>query len=651
MLPPKQSEDSWSNSTTVTEPMPRRAAAPRMARDMLEHCDRPAPGHITVQRALYSRDRFCLVLPSIPAWLEPDPGDWASSSDPAAGAVAIAPLVGLCYFDSDERDPVGMPEIGSVLTGKYRLVRLIGEGGMGAVYEAEHVKIGKRVAIKIPHDGIAESASNLERFEREPRAAAATGHRGIVDVHDIGATDEGCPFVVMELLEGESLGARLGREKQIDVPLAIYVVAQVLSALDAAHSKKIIHRDLKPDNVFLVDTGHELPDVKILDFGTCKVLGESQVGEKLTKSGVILGTPLYMAPEQVMEEVEIDHRVDIYAVGALLYKSLTGTTPFVADNLFALVHKVLNNDIEPPSALRADVSASLEEVVLRALARERDDRFGSAASMLQALMPMLDETSKGRVWIPKMLRTLGDSGRASSKPDTDRAPTSSDVASHSAPPSIAAPEGAEDTDSSPTGKRSSNSMTTGLLVAIVVGVAAALGISIYGTDRGDPGTGARVARNDTGPTEVREGRDIGPLRTEGDIRPAPAQKLVTLTIEEVPEGGVILLDRARIHERVMKLQPDAAGRDFVVRVGDEEVLHELIVLDEDLTINVSERIAALTPPDRGGDKRPIRRPGKNGAASKIPHKAPETDSTELPTPPEKRSAGPLDFVRDPDSVQ
>jgi eukaryotic-like serine/threonine-protein kinase len=309
-----------------------------------------------------------------------------------------------------------MPELGDILDEKYRLIGLVGAGGMGRVFEAEHLEIGKKVAIKFPRTDLGGDPKALARFRQEPRVAAATGHPGIVDIYDAGTDRDGLPYVVMEYLQGESLGALLAREKRLEIPVATSIIAQVLAAIDAAHSRTIVHRDLKPDNVFLVDTGHHVQSVKILDFGTSKVLGAlTGCKEKLTESGAVLGTPFYMAPELVLDEPDLDHRLDIYAIGVMFYETLTGRLPFEATNVLSLAHKIVNEEVERPRVLRPDLPEGLEEIVLRALARDRRQRFRSAASMLQALLPYIDERALGQLALPASLRGLG--GRPSEPAD------------------------------------------------------------------------------------------------------------------------------------------------------------------------------------------------------------------------------------------
>ncbi len=276
---------------------------------------------------------------------------------------------------------------GAELEGRYRILRSLGEGGMGAVYEAEHTALGRRVAIKVLHAHVARVPDAVRRFEREARAAAEIGHPNIVEVFDVG-THLGEPFLVMELLRGETLADRLSRPELIDARAACRIVGYVLSALASAHAKGIIHRDLKPENVFLVP-GDPTDGVKLLDFGISKFRRAGATLLQTTQEGIPLGTPGYMAPEQWMGRRDIDHRADIFAVGVMLYELLTGGLPYEGANQGELFLEIVRGTSRPttPSELEETVPPALDAVVLRALDRDRDRRFGSAREFLEALRP------------------------------------------------------------------------------------------------------------------------------------------------------------------------------------------------------------------------------------------------------------------------
>jgi serine/threonine protein kinase len=272
---------------------------------------------------------------------------------------------------------------GQLLAGKYRVGDRLGSGGMGEVYEAVQEGLGRRVAVKVMSGPMASDPQLLERFQREARAVAALGHPHIVQVTDFQDNPGEPPFLVMERLIGESLGDLLEREPMVTPPRACRIAEQTLSALSAAHDAGLVHRDVKPDNIFLcqADTGSDI--VKLLDFGVAKAMEETQHG-KLTSTGAIVGTLVYMAPEQARGEA-IDTRADVYALGACLYHMLAGQPPFVAPNAARLLSMVCNQAPTPLGALRPDLDPGLVAIVTRATAHHAQDRFPSARAMMAAI--------------------------------------------------------------------------------------------------------------------------------------------------------------------------------------------------------------------------------------------------------------------------
>ena len=288
---------------------------------------------------------------------------------------------------------VGPPRL---LAGKYQLGKLIGEGGMGAVYAAEHTGLGAQVAIKLLGETFLTEPDSLARFRREARAMGAVKHDNVVTVMDTGTDEDGVPFIVMELLEGETLGGMLRRERNISPSRACGIISQILAGLTAAHKQGIIHRDLKPGNVFMADQIDGTLRAKILDFGISKLLGSGAV-LNVTAAGVAVGTPSYMAPEQIRGEPDLDARVDVYAVGITLYRMLTGKLPFRAKTSDQLSAKILVGEMVPPRELRPQLAPKLEAVVLKAMHWDRDERFADAESFAIAL-----RTATGSLWADKI---------------------------------------------------------------------------------------------------------------------------------------------------------------------------------------------------------------------------------------------------------
>jgi eukaryotic-like serine/threonine-protein kinase len=273
---------------------------------------------------------------------------------------------------------------GTVLEGKYQLVRKLGSGGMGAVYLGQHVILEKRVAVKFLHADYALDQSIVQRFFREAQAAAAIGHKNIIDVMDVAVTSEGVPYLVMEYLEGESLAALITRRQTVDLAAACGIMEPVLLALEAAHGRGIVHRDLKPDNIFLAHDDGGVPLVKLIDFGISKQT-QGAGDTNLTQAGAVMGTPCYMSPEQASGCADLDARSDLWSAGVILHELLAGVPPFDGDNINMILAAVLTKEVPSPTTRFPSFPREAEPVVMRALCRDRDGRFGSATEMLQAL--------------------------------------------------------------------------------------------------------------------------------------------------------------------------------------------------------------------------------------------------------------------------
>jgi serine/threonine-protein kinase len=279
---------------------------------------------------------------------------------------------------------------GTLLGGRYRIETLVGEGGMGAVYEAVQQDLDRRVALKILHEHLTEDAELRGRFQREARVVAMLGHPNVVQISDFQAREGEPPFFVMELLHGENVRDLLKRTRMLAPERACYIAVQVLSALEAAHRANVVHRDIKPDNIFLERTDVQADIVKVLDFGVAKLLGNEE-GMKLTKAGLVVGTLSYMAPEQALGD-PIDGRADIYSLAATMYLALTGRKPFDGATTAALLKKIMHEVPPSVSTLRPEIPVALSKVFDRALAKRPEDRYASAADMARALAPFAKPT-------------------------------------------------------------------------------------------------------------------------------------------------------------------------------------------------------------------------------------------------------------------
>jgi eukaryotic-like serine/threonine-protein kinase len=269
--------------------------------------------------------------------------------------------------------------------GQYRLVSLIGSGGMGEVYLAEHQLMKRPVAIKLIHPGKAADKQAMARFEREVRATAKLSHWNTIEIFDYGRTEDGMFYYVMEYLPGMSLGELVERHGPLPASRAIHLLTQTCDALSEAHDRGLIHRDLKPGNIFSAQRGGYYDVAKLLDFGLAKPIASDNVPVQLTQEGSITGSPMYMAPEQALGDSEPDERCDIYSLGAVAYYVLTGHAPFEGDRAIKIILAHAHDEVVPPSRHRPEVPADLERVILRCLGKNPLERYPTARALFEAL--------------------------------------------------------------------------------------------------------------------------------------------------------------------------------------------------------------------------------------------------------------------------
>jgi serine/threonine protein kinase len=292
--------------------------------------------------------------------------------------------------------------VGTVLDGSYRIEGLLGEGGMGAVYAATHLRLEKRVAVKVMARELTANPEALARFRREALVTSGLGHPHIVQVFDFSTTPTGEPFLVMEFLDGEDLDHRLRRVGRLPAADVVRMVKQVASALMTTHNKGIVHRDLKPANIYLLEVAGETDFVKVLDLGISKVRSAST---KLTRTSSIMGTPNYMSPEQAKGNTEaIDERTDQWALACIAWECLSGQGPFVGENVPSILFQIVH---EPPPSLLpqvADLYPQVEAVLLRGLAKNKNDRFAKVDDFATELEAAVTDSaapglrSKTRRW-------------------------------------------------------------------------------------------------------------------------------------------------------------------------------------------------------------------------------------------------------------
>jgi eukaryotic-like serine/threonine-protein kinase len=299
------------------------------------------------------------------------------------------------------------PLIGLTI-GNYRVSQKLGEGGMGAVYLAEHPHIGKKVALKILHAEFASNNDVVTRFFNEAKAVNDIGHPNIVDIVDYGVlttgpSGEGLVYFIMEFLPGITLTELIRRESPVPPERALNICLQVADALAASHKANIVHRDLKPDNIILIQRGREKDFVKLLDFGIAKLTGD-QPGSRRTRTGLVMGTPAYMSPEQCEGRGNVDHRADVYALGIVLYEMITGRVPFYGEGYGEVLVQHLTQAPPPPSTIRGLIPPHVEQVILKALEKRPEMRFPTMDEMSKALMDPVGYV-EARGGIANFLRT------------------------------------------------------------------------------------------------------------------------------------------------------------------------------------------------------------------------------------------------------
>ena len=497
---------------------------------------------------------------------------------------------------------------GTMLDDKYRIDRLLAVGGMGAVYAGTHVGLRKRVAIKVLNPAV-RSPELIERFHREAITASQIGHEGIAQTTDLGTSLEGEPFLVMELLEGESLSARI----RAAAPLPIEDVAElgcaILSPLAAAHAAGIVHRDLKPDNVFLVRLSRgEM--VKLLDFGISRA---TQGGDelRLTTTGLVLGTPYYMSPEQARGETSVTLAADLYAFGVILYEMLIGHVPIHADNYNQLMYRVMMGDFVPPRQLRQDLPVELEALILQAMALDPAARPASADQLEQALTAFCrptyrehmierrsaDRFSRPTLPPPPLLRSA--TGEVPKTPTgTDRTVLAAAPIHAPTLPSMSTPRAGSIEPARPAAPASRRGLALALGLVAAAGIAIAVVVASSGGGGRAPSTTAptTAAPSSAPPSTEPTAPPTAPPATEPTA--PPAAPTVTLRFAVEPSTAVITLDDRPVDGDHLSVPRDDGTHRLSITAPDHEPHAEEISFAESQRIVVKLRPRATAKPTR-----------------------------------------------------
>ena len=394
------------------------------------------------------------------------------------------PAAAQCTCGGQLRDR-GVDQLLGQTLGSYRIAKLLGEGGMGLVYKGVHPEIGSRVAIKVLSRDVASSSEAVERFFAEAKAANLIRHDNIINILDLAMLDDGRPYIIMEYLDGASLGSILEEQRTLPLGSLARLAGEVLDALGAAHAAPIVHRDLKPDNIFVSPQGR----AKVLDFGIAKLRPDLSGRSGPTRTGSLMGTPHYMAPEQATA-TGVDTRADIYSMGVILYEAATGTRPFVGESLYEILRQHVEATPQPPAALRPGMPPAYAHVILRAMAKDPAMRFQSAAEMKAALATASHELPEveWRTIVPGAATPVSQptpSGQPPSQPPwpgpTPQAtPSPHHGHPHHAPGGHGSHPGAHRVTAHPRHPpgRTGTKSRTGLYIGLAVAVAAIVGLAI-----------------------------------------------------------------------------------------------------------------------------------------------------------------------------
>ncbi len=510
-------------------------------------------------------------------------------------------------------DPAADSMIGRILGTNYRVLERIGAGGMGVVYLVEHVNLKKRFAAKVLLADLARHTEAIARFEVEAHSASQLEHENIVNVIDYGHSDDGTVFLIMELLRGQSLEQRM-RKGAISLEDAVAWIVPVCRALSAAHAAGIVHRDMKPDNVFLTERGLSRPIVKVLDFGISKVREGTLRDGRITKQGQVLGSPEYMSPEAARGE-EVDARADVYALGIMLYELTCGRVPFESENYLKLLQMHISDPVPPPSRFKSDIPPALERVIMNALVKDPDERYGSVEELEVELLAAVPEIASRALLAPTHTPPAGVnllSGQfrldaLTPPPGSAARNTPATAATVMAPPSntaVIAPAPAR-------GSRTWLAVAALVLAAAIVVVVL---LSRGGDDTGsDRVAAAKEQREPPAPTEPERSVPRDPTPTAPS---APAT--IRLHVQSTPDGAEVKVDGQSLGTTPLDIAvpASAAHRSLeVIRDGHVTETRD-VVLDRDAQLEITLKSSAKPVPVRkpgakpkpGDGKKPGNRP-------------------------------------------
>ncbi len=485
---------------------------------------------------------------------------------------------------------------------KFMLMKLLGEGGMGAVYLAQHELTDRQVALKLLHDSFANNTEILARIRREAKAAALIGHPNIVEIVDSGTDQNGVPFIAMELLKGDSLDSLLEQTGPMPIPLAAYIICSILDTLQAAHAKGVVHRDMKPENVYMNQQHNSnVPQVKILDFGISKFQSMDQQNMSLTRTGTVMGTPYYMSVEQAMGQ-KVDGRSDIYSVGVMLYQLLTARLPFCDSNYNRVLLQIVTGDFPPVDQIRPDLPPELVAIVHRSMAKNADERYPDCHSFMLELNQFWTLYDPSEIFASIGSQTF----ETRSVPLKTPTPQLTDPKLMAAAQSYAQPR----VTTAAVGQSLESGPNKGMIAAIIILLLLGGGIGAFfflrKSDEMKPSSTTAQKLDNPGSEKAMEPEMEAPMEPEMEAPMEPEMEApmevfpaeVTLKVDKVPRGAVIQLDNDRVTLPLKK--PGARGKhSLIITASGHENWIRSIEFTEDIHLVYDAPRIGRTPVTTG----------------------------------------------------